>query len=208
MKPLVVDPLELVITGVGGQGNVLASQVLGAALVKAGYHVIVGETYGLSQRGGVVMSMVRVTDPGRAGSILGPVVPENRASVIMGLEPVETLRTLPAYGHPQVTVITNDRPLLPINVASGANRYPDLGDVKDALTELSGRLYWLPASTKALELGNPILANVILLGALAGSGMLPLDLPEIEAALADIFPEKKMNANRQALAAGREMANA
>ncbi|KMY67771.1 hypothetical protein AAU61_07780 [Desulfocarbo indianensis] len=195
---LYAEPLDIIITGVGGQGNVLASQVLGRALLKLGYGVTVGETFGLSQRGGAVMSMVRVVSQG----VMGPLVPENRATAILSLEPLEALRVLGAYGHPQVVVLTNDRPLMPVNVIAGANRYPDMADLQAVLAELSSRLYWLPATDVALELGNPILANVVMLGALAASGLLPLGLPELEAALAEMFPPAKMEANRQALARG------
>jgi indolepyruvate ferredoxin oxidoreductase beta subunit len=161
----------------------------------------VGETYGLSQRGGAVMSMVRVSQE----QTMGPLIPENRATAIVSLEPLEALRVLPRYGHPGVVVITNDRPLLPINVISGQSRYPDSGELKSALAELCGKLYMLPATTAALELGSPILANVVMLGALAGSGLLPIGLAEIEAGLAEMFPESKMAPNREALARGREM---
>ncbi len=201
MMALGKEPLDLVITGVGGQGNVLASQVLGRALLKAGYTVTVGETYGLSQRGGAVMSQVRVT----SGPMMGPLIPENRATAIVSLEPLEALRVLVQYGHPGVVVLTNDRPLLPLNVISGANRYPDLGELKAALAGLCGRLHWLPATEAALSLGAPILANVVLMGALAASGLLPLGAAELEEALGEMFPESKMAANRLALAKGQEM---
>lgn len=202
MKTLANDPLDLVITGVGGQGNVLASQVLGRALLKAGYTVTVGETYGLSQRGGAVMSQVRVT----TGPALGPLIPENRATAIVSLEPLEALRVLGQYGHPQVVVLTNDRPLMPLNVLTGQDKYPALDELKAALEGLCGRLYWLPATEAAFALGAPILANVIMLGALLGSGLVPLGPEELEAELGGLFPEKKMAANRQALARGMEMA--
>jgi indolepyruvate ferredoxin oxidoreductase beta subunit len=198
---LTVEPLDLIITGVGGQGNVLASQVLGRALLKAGYRVTVGETFGLSQRGGAVMSMVRVTHD----KIMGPLIPEHRASAVVSLEPLEALRVLGAYGNPEVIVLTNDRPLLPVNVIAGASKYPDLNELKAALQELSAQLYMLPATTAALELGNPILANVIMLGALTACGLLPVGLPEIETALSEMFSEAKMPANRQALAKGAEL---
>ena len=201
MRELKQEPLDLLITGVGGQGNVLASQVLGRALLAAGYQVTVGETYGLSQRGGAVMSMVRVSRE----QVLGPLIPEHRATAVIGLEPLESLRVLATYGHPQVVVITNDRPQLPLNVISGEAAYPELPEFKDALTRLSGRLYWLPATDEALALGAPILANVVLLGALAASGLLPIGTGELETALGEMFPPDKMEANRRALARGAEL---
>ncbi len=201
MKELAREPLDLVITGVGGQGNVLASQVLGRALLDQGYQVTVGETYGLSQRGGAVMSQVRVTRRG----VLGPLIAENQATAIISLEPMEALRVLPTYGHPEVVVLTNDRPLQPLGVIAGQAEYPQPPKLRAAIEELCGRLYWLPATEEAMKLGAPILANVIMLGALAASGLLPIGAPEIEAALAEMFPDEKMAANRQALAVGQEL---
>ena len=201
MKKLTVEPLDLVITGVGGQGNVLASQVLGSALLKAGYAVTVGETYGLSQRGGTVMSQVRVTHK----KVMGPLIPENRATAVISLEPLEALRTLPVYGHPDVIVLTNDRPLYPLSVISGESEYPDLNELRSTLAGLAGKLFWLPATAGAVRIGSPILTNVVMLGALAAVDLLPIDVSEIEAALASIFGDEKMAGNRQALKIGQEL---
>lgn len=201
MKKLAKSPLDLVVTGVGGQGNVLASGVLGRALLDQGYSVTVGETYGLSQRGGAVMSQVRVTEEG----VLGPLIPENQATAIISLEPLEALRVLPTYGHPEVVVLTNDRPLYPIGVIAGQAEYPEPAKLQDTLAGLCGKLYWLPATEAAMEIGAPILANVIMLGALAASGLLPIGAAEIEDALTQMFGEDKMAANRLALAKGQEL---
>jgi indolepyruvate ferredoxin oxidoreductase beta subunit len=204
MKALYCEPLDIVITGVGGQGNVLASQVLGRALLRAGYTVTVGETYGMSQRGGAVMSQVRVTN----GQVMGPLMPENRATAIVSLEPLEALRVLGQYGHPGVVVLTNDRPLTPLNVQIGQDRYPEMGQLRQAIAGLCGRLYWLPATEAAFALGSPILANVVMLGALLACGLLPLEPGQVEEVLSGMFPESKMAANRLALAKGQEMAAA
>ncbi|MCB2188079.1 MAG: indolepyruvate oxidoreductase subunit beta [Deltaproteobacteria bacterium] len=201
-RELVQDPLDLIVTGVGGQGNVLASGVLGRAILDTGYTVTVGETYGLSQRGGAVMSMVRVTK----GEAKGPLIPAHRATAIISLEPLESLRIMNTYGHPDVVVLTNDRPLPPLNVISGADEYPPLDRLKAALEETAGRVYWIPATEVAMELGNPILANVVMLGALTAVGLLPVGLAELEETLGQMFPPAKMAANRQALARGRELA--
>lgn len=201
MKKLEIEPLDLVITGVGGQGNVLASQVLGRALLDEGYTVTVGETYGLSQRGGAVMSQVRVTHR----AVMGPLIPENRATAIVSLEPVEALRVLPTYGHPGVVVLTNDRPLMPIGVIAGDTAYPEGRELKQAIAGLCGKLYWLPATAEAIKLGSPILANVIMLGALSATGILPIGPDKIEAALRTMFDEEKMAVNRKAMAVGQEL---
>ncbi len=201
MKTLVKEPLDLIINGVGGQGNVLASQVLGRALLRAGYAVTVGETFGLSQRGGAVMSHLRVS----RHQELGPLIPEYGATAVVSLEPLEALRVLAAYGNPQVVVLTNDRPMMPLNVIRGASDYPPLEELRAALAELSDRLYWLPASDAALEMGAPILANVVMLGALVASGLVPVEIELVERALAEVVPPGKLEMNRQALRRGCQM---
>ncbi|MBU2470020.1 MAG: indolepyruvate oxidoreductase subunit beta [Proteobacteria bacterium] len=198
MKALKIDPLDIVVTGVGGQGNVLASQVLGRALLDAGYQVTVGETYGLSQRGGSVMSQVRVS----SGPVLGPMMPDHRATAIISLEPLEALRLVGTYGHPGVVVLTNDRPLRPQGVLAGEQAYPEPQELRATLEGLCAKLYWLPATAAALKLGNHILANVVLLGALCALDLLPIGAEQVEAALAAMFPEDKMAPNREALAKG------
>ncbi|PJA50011.1 MAG: indolepyruvate ferredoxin oxidoreductase, partial [Syntrophobacterales bacterium CG_4_9_14_3_um_filter_49_8] len=106
------DPYNIVITGVGGQGNVMASRLLGNMLVRKGCQVTIGETFGASQRGGSVMSHLRVS----AGSVWSPQIPKGRADIIAALEPVEALRVLMRYGNPEVMVLTNTRPLYPVAV--------------------------------------------------------------------------------------------
>ncbi len=201
MKTLVKEPLDLIINGVGGQGNVLASQVLGRALLMAGYSVTVGETFGLSQRGGAVMSHLRVS----RGQELGPLIPEYGATAVISLEPLEALRVLGTYGNPQVVVLTNDRPMMPLNVIRGAANYPPLPELRAALEELAAKLYWLPATDAALELGAPILANVVMLGALVASGLAPVEIQLVEKALAQVIPPDKMTLNQKALQYGQKL---
>ena len=90
MTTIYQDPLNVIICGVGGQGNVLISSLIASALNRKGYHVTVGDTYGAAQRGGAVFSSVRISSK----RSYGPLIPEGRAHLIVGLEPLETLRLL------------------------------------------------------------------------------------------------------------------
>ena len=103
------DPFNIVITGVGGQGNVMASRVLSNMLVKKGFRVTIGETFGMSQRGGSVMSHIRVS----GGAVWSPQIPKGRADLIVALEPLEGVRVLTEYGNPDVKVLLNMRPIYP-----------------------------------------------------------------------------------------------
>jgi len=98
---LAKEPTNIIITGVGGQGNVMASRVLAGMLVNAGFIVTIGETFGMSQRGGSVMSHLRVSST----SVLSPQIPQGRADIVIALEPVEALRVLVKYGNPAVAVL-------------------------------------------------------------------------------------------------------
>jgi indolepyruvate ferredoxin oxidoreductase beta subunit len=192
------DPLNVIVTGVGGQGNVLVSQFMGQALVRAGYHVTIGETYGASQRGGAVMSHLRISRQAQ----YGPLIPSGQADVILGLEPVETLRVLAQYGNPAVTVITNSRPVYPLSVAIGAARYPTTEEIMAALEELSSRAWLINATDIAVELGAPILANIVMVGALAGAGVLPLAPDEMEAEFQESLSRDRLESNLKAFRRG------
>jgi len=192
------DPLNVIVTGVGGQGNVLISQLMGSALVRAGYHVTIGETYGASQRGGAVMSHLRISDQAQ----YGPLIPQGQADVILGLEPLETLRVLGQYGNPNVTVVTNSRPVYPLAVAIGTAHYPSVEDIVRALEELSSRAWMINATDIALDLGASILANIVMAGALVGADVLPLAAQEFELELQESLPADKLDLNLKAFRRG------
>ncbi len=196
------DPLNVVVTGVGGQGNVLISQLIGQALVKEGYHVTIGETYGASQRGGAVMSHIRISRREQ----YGPLIPEGKADVILGLEPVETMRVLAQFGHPGVIVIANSRPVYTMAVTTGAAEYPGTEEIARTLEELSSTAWVINATEIALEMGASILTNIIMTGALVGSGALPLSAEAFEVELRESLPSDKLELNLQAARRGLEEA--
>lgn len=200
VKTLMKDPLNVIVAGVGGQGNIVISSLVSAALVREGYFVVVGETYGASQRGGAVMSHVRISEEAQ----YGPLIPNGCADIILGMEPVETLRVLGQFGNPNVITIVNPRPIYPLSVLSGEAEYPDIGKLIETIKELSGRTWVINATEEAQKLGNPIFANVLLIGALIGLGMLPLDKKSLEPVLQERFP-KAFEANVEAFNKGLEL---
>ena len=195
------DPLNLVITGVGGQGNVLISQIMGHALLNRDFKVAVGETFGLSQRGGSVQSHIRVSKR----RTYGPLIPEGRGHAILGLEPMETLRVLPVYGRKDIKVLVNSRPVPPLNVVAGEADYPPENDLKAALKKLSAKLWWVNATAVAQELGAAIMANIVMLGALCQTGLTPLASQDLETAMAELLPPDRLDQNLAAFKAGMEL---
>ncbi len=192
------EPLNIIITGVGGQGNVLLSQLVGKVLVRAGFHVTIGETYGASQRGGAVMSHLRVSRQMQYGPLIG----EGQADVIVGLEPIETMRVIGQYGNPGIAVITNSRPVFPQAVSSFGARYPTRAEVAATLKDLSSRSWVVDATDIALELGPPILANIVMMGTLVGSGLLPLGAEAFETELRESLPPDRLAMNLEAFKRG------
>ena len=112
MTDLRKDPFNLIIAGVGGQGNILASQVVAQAALMEDLNATIGETYGVSQRGGSVMSHLRISKQ----SVWSPQIPRGQAHIVVALEPTEALRVLQAYGNPEVRVIVNTRPVYSVGV--------------------------------------------------------------------------------------------
>jgi indolepyruvate ferredoxin oxidoreductase beta subunit len=200
-KPLAKDPYNLIITGVGGQGNVMASRVLGNMIVRNGYHVTIGETFGASQRGGSVMSHLRVSAEGS----WSPQIPEGQADFIIALEPSEALRLLSAYGNPQVRVLSNTRPIHPVDVIAGDAVYPSMDEIRSSIEELTADAWFVAATDEAVKMGNPIYGNIIILGALAGTGAFPMDRESFKAVIAESFPEDRVDANVRAYDLGMEM---
>jgi len=196
-KRLEKEPFNLIIAGVGGQGNVLLSAFVGTALVNEGFMVSVADTFGVSQRGGPVTSHIKISEK----TLYSSVTLEGKADMILGMEPVETLRTLGEFGNPHCVVIANPRPIYPPGGAS----YPALDEVKKSIVRLSSHTTFVGATEEALKMGNPIYANVILLGSLVGADILPITKETVMPILEERFPGKLLEANIKAFNKGVEL---
>ena len=195
------DPFNVIIGGVGGQGNVLASQILGEMLVSQGYVITIGETYGASQRGGAVMSHLRISTQNQ----FSPLIPEGQCDLLIALEPVEGLRILDHYGNPRVMALLNTRPIQPMDVISGNTTYPEVSKVIAKIKELSRRVWTLNATELALEMGDPIFSNIVMLGALCAIEVLPIHRQGFELAIKDLLPSRTLDENMKAFDKGREV---
>ena len=198
MSGLEKDPVNLIITGVGGQGNILMSRLIGEALLEDGYQVTVGETYGASQRGGAVASHIRISEDTQYGAL----TPVGQADIILGLEPMESLRILGLYGGPKTFVIANTRPVHTMSVAIGETEYPELETMKQAISKLSQKAWYIEATEIAINLGAPLIANMVMLGALIGTRLLPLAKDKVERQLRASFQKERRTSNLKALAMG------
>ena len=183
MKHLRYDPLNIVICGIGGQGNVLASEVLSSTMSEMGYRVAVGETYGAAQRGGSVMSHVRISETEE----LGVLISSGEAQIIIGFEPLETLRMARQYAGPDTWIIYDPRPVYPLGVLQGEQVYPELETLRTEIRSLSASAYEVPAADIAMSVGDSRAANIVLLGAFSQLPDAPLNQDDLGAVLAQRF---------------------
>ena len=197
---LAKDPFNVIIGGVGGQGNVVASQILGQILVNKGHVITIGETYGASQRGGAVMSHLRVS----AKNPWSPLISEGQCDLLVSLEPVEGLRVLGYYGNPRVITLTNTRPVFPMEVNSGESAYPELSEVISKIGQLSAAVWVVHATEIALTMGDPIYSNMIMLGALSAMGVLPIDREGFQVTIRELLPSHRLGDNLKAFDTGAE----
>jgi len=202
MKKLAKDPINLVVAGVGGQGNVMVSLVMGNTLVHDGYFVTIGETYGSSQRGGSVMSHLKVS----AEKQYSPLIPEGQADIVLGMEPVETLRVLKSFGNLNVVTVVNPRPIHPVDFTGSGSGYPNLEELLEQVKSMSAKTYIVHATEEAQKMGNAMLANMILIGALVQTGLVTISQEAIEKTIRDMFP-KAIKENITALNKGKELAS-
>jgi indolepyruvate ferredoxin oxidoreductase beta subunit len=168
-----MNPTRLIIVAVGGQGNLLASRVIGESALLADVPVRMSEIHGMAQRGGVVESSIVF------GTVRSTIISDGEADVLVGFEPSETLRALNKCNSNTV-VITNLAPLPPFTVAVGSGIYPDLDVLQSLIRAKTASLIAFDAEALAVEAGNVLSVNMVLLGALIQTGKIPLSLETVK----------------------------
>ncbi|MCD6137032.1 MAG: indolepyruvate oxidoreductase subunit beta [Deltaproteobacteria bacterium] len=162
-----MDKYRVYLTGVGGQGTLLATVVLAESAIYAGYNVVASEVHGMAQRGGVVESTVMI------GDIKSSIISDGEADVLLGFEPLETYRAIRKCSAGSV-VVSNTVPVIPYGVAIGKGSYPDVDKLLDFIGSKVKRLITIDAQVLAQQAGAVLSANMAMLGALAKSGALPV----------------------------------
>lgn len=168
-----MDCYRIFLTGVGGQGTLLATMVLAEAAIHAGHHVLASEVHGMAQRGGVVESTVMI------GDIKSPIISDGEADVLLGFEPVETYRAIGKCSADSV-VISNSVSVMPHSVAIGQGSYPEVEKLFAFIRGRVKKLLTLNAQALAEQAGSLLSANVVMVGALARSGVLPVSREAFE----------------------------
>lgn len=190
--------LNIIITGVGGQGNILVSRIISTAAIRSRLHVRGVETLGASQRGGHVVSHLRIGE-----SIHSPRIPPNHADILVALEPVEGLRVAGFLAEDSVAIV-NSKTVPPADVKVGKESYPDMESVQEDYDRLTKTTYLFNATELAIEAGSPVAANMVLLGALAATGTLPMAMDILKDVVMELVPEGTQDINIRAFDLGFE----
>jgi indolepyruvate ferredoxin oxidoreductase beta subunit len=186
---------DIVVVGVGGQGVILISHVIGKAGLKADVSVRGAETHGMAQRGGSVISHIRL------GCKYGPMVPPGSADILLALEPAEALRYGQYLSHDGIAIV-NTYPILPVTVTTGKATYPPLEDILAPLQKVCHTVKTLNATKLAAEAGNPQTMNVVMMGAL--SKHIPLKEELLVETLTESIKAKYLEVNSRAFELGKQ----
>lgn len=189
---------DLLMTGVGGQGVILASDALAEIAMKAGYDVKKSDSLGMSQRGGSVVSHLRIGD-----RVFSPMIKKGDADFLLGFERLEGARWADYLRKGGVAII-NNLAIPPLSVVGGASKYPSADEVEEALRRHTSQIYFVPGTEISAELGNPQVLNVLLIGFL--SVFLEIDERGYLDDLSQWVPQKFLQLNLKAFARGREEA--
>jgi indolepyruvate ferredoxin oxidoreductase beta subunit len=187
--------IDVLMVGVGGQGTILASRVLAQAAQAAGYDIKVSEIHGMAQRGGSVVTQVRL-----GKKVYSPLIVEGGADILLAFEKLEALRLLP-YLKKGGTLIVNNQSIAPVPVLVGAAEYPP--GIPEYLKDTVPGTLMFDATEIAGRCGTVKAANVVLLGAMARR--LPIERDIWEKALSECIPAKFLEVNKAAFAAGYEL---
>jgi len=194
-----METRRCVFVGVGGQGNLLASNLLGQAALSMGIPVVVSEIHGMAQRGGVVESAVLL------GGANSPIVSNGEADVLISFEPLETMRILPKCNK-KTLVITNAQPLPPFTVAVGQGKYPPVEEILDKVGKKVGKVVSLNGNDLAEKAGNALSLNMVMLGALIGTGATAVTEKVMKDIIAGSTKKAFLESNLKAFDLGKETA--
>ena len=188
--------IDFLMAGVGGQGTILASNILAAVGLELGYEVKKAEVHGMAQRGGAVESHVRWGE-----TVNSPLVEQGAADYLIGFEMLEGARWPHFLGRDSVAVVNNYR-INPPAVNLGKAEYPQVKDIESMIKGVTDHLMWVDATSIAADLGNPAMVGVVLLGVVSSQlgGEEDAWLKVIES----MVPAKFLELNKKAFQAGRE----
>ena len=188
------EKTNIVLTGVGGQGVITAANILGKAAVRAKVNVFVSEVHGMAQRGGSVNCTVRM------GRVTGPLAASGTADAILSMEPIESLRYI-GYTNKNTKIITDITPVIPFTVSVGMEKYPPIDEVFKEIKNYA-KLYKVDATKIARDAGAIITKNIVMLGSLSATEVLPFSKDILLETILENVPAKFKDVNIKAFEGG------
>lgn len=189
---------NIYICGVGGQGIIKTSIVMGEAAMKMGKPVVMSEIHGMAQRGGVVSTELKI------GEAKSPIIGNREADLILSFEPLEALRSIDRISEKGV-VVTNTAPIMPFNISASKNPYPSLNIILNELESRSREMFALNALDIAKQAGHILSLNMVMLGAAAAVKDFPVKKDRLVEAMRENLPSKSLKINYNAFNTGFEM---
>ncbi|MEJ5202102.1 MAG: indolepyruvate oxidoreductase subunit beta [Anaerolineales bacterium] len=190
------QPVNILLVGVGGQGTILASNILAELGLRLGLDVKQAEIHGMSQRGGSVVSHLRWGE-----KVFSPIIPPGEADILLAFEKLEAAR-FSDHLRPGGIALINDHSINPMTVSAGLVEYPDHAQIQGILNHVTGHIYWINGLKIAEELGNTRTANVVLLGAL--SSLMTIDPTDWATVIQARLSAKVIEINLKAFQTGRQ----
>lgn len=188
---------DVLLVGVGGQGIILASDILSEAAIAAGYDVKKTDTLGMAQRGGSVVSHVRI-----ASHVWSPLIKEGEVDMLIAFEKLEAARWAPYLKSGGLAII-NNHAIPPLSVSLGTSQYPSNQEVTDILRQWTDKIYFIDGTAKAKELGDIRTLNIFMLGCIAS--LLPVELRTWQDCISKTLPPKILDINVRAFEQGRKV---
>ncbi len=189
---------NIVVAGVGGQGILLAAEILGTAALKQGLNVRVSEIHGMAQRGGSVTSNIRMGE-----KVLAPTVLEGNANVLLGFEPLETVRNL-KYTSENTLTLMNNEPIPPPGLTTKMMSYPSLDEIIKKIRGFTKNIVVVHAAKLAEEAGSVLTRNVVLIGSLVATGKMPVKIETLKEGIRELVPANYLEMNMKAFELGYE----
>jgi len=188
--------VNIFLAGVGGQGILLAAEILGTAALKEELNVLVSEIHGMAQRGGAVISNVRIGE-----KVLAPTILEGTADMFLGFEPLETLRNL-KFASEKTLVLMNNEPIPPPGLTTKITSYPSQEEITNKINSFTKNVIIVGAAKLAKEAGSIVTRNIVLIGGLAATGKMPVKIQSLEEAIRELVPAKYTEMNMKAFELG------
>ncbi|MFX1579368.1 MAG: indolepyruvate oxidoreductase subunit beta [Promethearchaeota archaeon] len=192
------NTINIAITGVGGQGVLTLAEILAKAALECGLNVRVGEIHGMAQRGGHVVCTVRLGENAK-----GPIIDPGSAHLLVGFEPVETLREIQLVKK-DGCVLMSTHVQYPVVVSMGQAEYPDHNEIIKIMNKYTDRIVEFDALNLAVEAGSSHALNMVMLGAILGTGMIPITEEVAIQVVSEAFPKKYEKINTAATKLGLE----